>query len=234
MEPVAVAVAAAFADVHEGSGPSPDHVGGDALGHEEDLVGRNVPVDPAEEVLDLFEVTGRGDDELELEGVGIDPGPNHLGLEAEGVVLIDPAGGNLAGERDGVGQFRAERSQIAGYPIRRNGGGGLDGEVLAGRTEGRHEFVNALGHQGLSPGDDGVMSAMREHFRDDLVDRPVLPLGLPGGVFGVAPTAPQIAAGGADKDRRDAGQLPLALDRIKDLGDPHGWDGLGGSGPVSA
>ena len=93
--------------------------------------------------------------------------------------------------------------------------------------------MNALGHHGLASGDDGVARSMAEYLLDNLFNRLFLPLGIPGGVFGVAPPATEITPGGSDKNRRNARQFSLALDGIKDLGDPHGWEGLGGSGPVS-
>ena len=57
------------------------------------------------------------------------------------------------------------------------------------------------------------------HFVQDLVQVEIHPLRLPRSVRRIAPGAAQIAAAGADENRRHAHQRPLALNRVEQLSD---------------
>jgi hypothetical protein len=48
-----------------------------------------------------------------------------------------------------------------------------------------------------------------------------LPLGIPGGVFGVTPNASKVATTGSNKDRGNSRKFPFALYAIKYFRDVH-------------
>src|SRR5690606_36124498 len=221
VQAVGVAVAASLADFPEpgGAGAHPVERGG--LGHEQDLVRRDRAVEFGEQGLDFVEVGGGGDDELELIRVGVDPGADDVGWPAGGLVAFAPGGRQaVVGER--VAQLGRERGEVAGDAAGRDGGGGLDGDVVAGGAQGGGKRGQLFGEHGFASGEHGVATGLGGGGGDELGDGLFGALGIPGGVGRVAPVAAEIAAGGADEERRHAGELALALDGIKGLGDEHG------------
>ena len=71
----------------------------------------------------------------------------------------------------------------------------------------------------LAAGDHHVPRRMRPHFVQNLIERQIDALRLPRRVGRIAPGAAQIAAAGADEDRRHAHQRAFALNRIEQLSD---------------
>lgn len=108
VESVAVSIATILAEVDKTLVASAYRPSSDTLGHEKDFVWRDFPFDPIEQILDLFEIPGIGDDELQLEGVVVDPFTDRLGLEPALVVLLDPPLLDLSTVGRGVAEFRTQ------------------------------------------------------------------------------------------------------------------------------
>jgi hypothetical protein len=120
-----------------------------------------------------------------------------------------------------MAKFRADGGQIAGDVGGWDGAGGFDGDVLSHGAQGGRQFVNARSHHRFAAGKDDEWCRVTLDLGEDGIDGHVGPLGVPGGVRGVAPSTPQIAPGGADEDRGDAGQFAFALQAVKELRNTH-------------
>ena len=186
--------------------------------------------DVAQKQLNFFQVAGGGDDKFQLEWVAGYPFPDDGRLPAELFVLLLPGSRqSLVGR--GIAEFGAERSQVAGNALGRDGGGGFDGDVLASCAKCSRKFADALGNHRFATGEHAVGRGVRQYVGNDLIHRHFRAFWVPGGIHGIAPVAPEITARCANEDGRDAGEFPFALNRIKNLGNEHQFcTGLGGRG----
>lgn len=115
-----------------------------------------------------------------------------------------------------------------------NGAGGLDGDVFAGGPEGGCEFMDAFGNHGFATRQDNELGRVPGNFGENLIDIHFRPFRVPGGIGSIAPRAPEVATGSADKDRGDSCQFPLPLNAVEYFRDAHGQatEGFGGRGPL--
>ena len=99
----------------------------------------------------------------------------------------------------------------------------VGGQSLAQRDHFGEEHRLAAGKHHMV---DHVVAARRGlgelvYPLDDLLDRKIHSLGLPGSVGRVAVDAPQVATASAHEDARRAGQSAFALQGSENLGNPH-------------
>jgi len=212
---IAVPVAELLAEVDECFVPSTDGDGVDALGHKENLGGRDLVVKLVGEFSEFSDVLSGGDDELKLEGVVVGPFVECVEVNASGVVALDPVVGDFSRLWGGVGKFRTNGGEIAGDAFGWNRAGGLDGYVVAVRFELGEEIGHAFGDHGFTSRHDDVPGTMLVHFNDNILNGHVGASRIPGCVFGVAPSTTEIASRRANKDGGHAGEFALALYREK-------------------
>jgi len=157
------------------------------------------------------------------------------GLETERFVALAPGVGDFAFTRSGVGELGAEGGEIAGDAIWRDGAGGFDGDVFAGCAEAAGQLGSSRAIIGSPPVRTTCDAGWRRVSARMAIEGKGFAFGLPGRVFGVAPGAAEVAAGSADEDGGDAGELAFALEGVEDFGDAHQtFTGRAGSAGVLA
>ena len=236
------AVAFLFAEVGDPAGAVGEGFGVGAFGHEEDVGGVDAVVwgeafvDLMDDLFDFGEIVGGGEDEF----------PLALFNGSVAAPLYPPAAALCEGAKDGdvetvffvglgeaavfairgrrVGQLRGDGGEVDGVGgklIEPERSGGFDGDVLVVRLEGADEGDEFFEHHRLAAGEDNVIGGMRKDLGEDLVCGEVGPFRVPRGVGGIAPGAAEVAAGRADEDGGNAGELSFALDGVENLGDAH-------------
>lgn len=193
--------------------------GGHALRHEQDVLGRNGSKVGKERV-DFGEVLRTIHDELELIVLRLHQLANDVEAKA-GAVMSLGAPPRVAMERGGVAQLGADAGEVADH-VAVYGGGGLDGEMVAGVDETASQVLHALGDERFAAGEHDMRGGERADSSEDLGRRKLVAFRIPRGVGRVAPDAAKVAAAGADKGAGQAGELSLTLNAVEDLGDAHG------------
>ena len=123
----------------------------------------------------------------------------------------------LVADGSRVGEFRADRHQVAlQFPINR--AGGFDGDDLAHLVKAVGEFDNGVEEHGFSTGEDDMIDVLRRDLGNDFVESLGWSFGFPGGVWGVAPDAAEVASADTDESGGDSGPDSFALDGVKYFG----------------
>ncbi len=145
-----------LASVDEPVPAGPKRFDGNTLWHEENLASRDRSIKKNQQLRNFHQLLHIRNHEFQLKWIGVDPLAKDFGLEPGLFVTLNPSGaGELWGGR-GIGQFRADRCQIAGNSLRGNGARGLDGDVFAGMFEACSQFVDALGDHRFAAGEDDM------------------------------------------------------------------------------
>lgn len=130
--------------------------------------------------------------------------------------------GERTGRGGGIGEFGTDGGKITGDAIWREGAGCFDGDVVAVGSKCLGEGMNVFCHQGFTACEDDVAECgAGGSLFDERFDGALLAVGVPRGVWGVAPAAAQVAAGGADEERWRAGEGALSLKGVECFSDVH-------------
>ncbi len=154
------------------------------------------------------------------------PSGDDAGIEALRFVALALRLGEGVWGRSGVGKFGAEGGKITRDVVGREGARGFDGDVVTCRAERLGQIVDFLGEKGFSACQDHMAKrGAGSGFLEDGINGSLGAFGVPRCVGCIAPTAAQVATGGADEKRGGPGQGPFALDRVKCLSDVHSGEG---------
>lgn len=155
VDAVAIAIAELFAEFGHERGTGENLMARDAFGHEENAVWRKWRKFGKQGV-DFLEIDGGGDDEFELDLIFMDPPGEDIGLQASGLVALDPGFPDGAAGRGGMPELGADGGQITGDSPGRNGSGGLEGDVPVTALQFGREVVDPRSHHGFSAGEHGM------------------------------------------------------------------------------
>lgn len=137
VEPIAISITTILAKVDQTLIAATNGIGGSALRHKQNFVtwyfqGWFDFLQSRDEVLDFIEVALILNHKLKLKRWAlIDPGPNHIRLESESLMLVDPTGIDLPGFGCRIAELWTQGGQIAIDSFRQHGPRSLDGEVVA-------------------------------------------------------------------------------------------------------
>lgn len=226
VETVAKSVAGFKAKIQNHPASGDERLRVHALRHEQDLPGRNRRQFPGHQSSHLFQVGFIANHKLQLVIVIHHPLPQYLGTESVTLMAGSPRITDRSGRGRRVRELRADRGQVADDIFRWEGSCGFDGDVVARFVQCHRQFPNLFGDERLAAGYHAMTAPHSFRPLKDFRDGKIFPLGLPGGVGSVAPRTAQVAARRPDEHRRNARQTALALNRVKNLGDQHGEEGL--------